>query len=144
LKIFPFILTVGGDPVARPELGLKRACQACGTKFYDLHKNPIICPKCSAVFVVTAAVAARGAAEAGRLKSTDDSALPDTDDVELVSLQDADDEASGKIKGLPDDDIELDDDALGGDDDVFLEDDEEGTGDVSDLIGGDLDDDEEA
>jgi uncharacterized protein (TIGR02300 family) len=136
---------VGGDPVARPELGIKRSCQACGAKFYDLHKTPIVCPTCSAVFVVTAAVAARGhaAAEATRLKAADDAVLSDPDDIELVSLEDADDEASGKIKGLPDDDIELDDDTIGDDADVFLEDDEEVTGDVSDLIGSDLDDDEE-
>jgi uncharacterized protein (TIGR02300 family) len=128
--------------VAKPELGIKRACQACGAKFYDLHKTPITCPRCSAVFVVSAAIAARGGAEAARLKD-DDASSTDSDGVEMVSLQDADDEASGKIKGLPDDDIELDD-SLGDDDDVFLEDDEEDTGDVSGLIGGDLDDDEES
>jgi uncharacterized protein (TIGR02300 family) len=27
-------------------LGLKRICLACGAKFYDLEKNPIVCPKC--------------------------------------------------------------------------------------------------
>jgi uncharacterized protein (TIGR02300 family) len=33
--------------MAKPELGLKRVCVACGTKFYDLGKVPAICPKCS-------------------------------------------------------------------------------------------------
>jgi len=27
-------------------LGIKRTCEACGAKFYDLEKSPIICPKC--------------------------------------------------------------------------------------------------
>jgi len=33
-------------PMAKPELGLKRVCVACGTKFYDLTRAPAICPKC--------------------------------------------------------------------------------------------------
>jgi uncharacterized protein (TIGR02300 family) len=32
--------------MAKPELGLKRVCVACGTKFYDLARAPAICPKC--------------------------------------------------------------------------------------------------
>ena len=32
--------------MAKPELGTKRVCVACGAKFYDLMKNPPVCPKC--------------------------------------------------------------------------------------------------
>ncbi len=32
--------------MAKPELGLKRVCVSCGTRFYDLTKQPAICPKC--------------------------------------------------------------------------------------------------
>lgn len=32
--------------MAKPELGLKRQCVACGTRFYDLMRAPPICPKC--------------------------------------------------------------------------------------------------
>ncbi|MFC7477208.1 TIGR02300 family protein [Dankookia rubra] len=32
--------------MAKPELGLKRVCVACATKFYDLTRAPAICPKC--------------------------------------------------------------------------------------------------
>ncbi|UFN51246.1 TIGR02300 family protein [Roseomonas sp. OT10] len=32
--------------MAKPELGLKRTCVACGTKFYDLARTPAVCPKC--------------------------------------------------------------------------------------------------
>jgi uncharacterized protein (TIGR02300 family) len=32
--------------MAKPELGLKRACVSCGTKFYDLTRAPAVCPKC--------------------------------------------------------------------------------------------------
>ncbi len=32
--------------MAKPELGLKRTCVACGTRFYDLTRTPAVCPKC--------------------------------------------------------------------------------------------------
>ena len=38
-----------GVPMAKPELGLKRVCVSCGTKFYDLTKQPAVCVKCGTV-----------------------------------------------------------------------------------------------
>lgn len=35
-------------------LGTKRTCRACGARFYDLEKPQPVCPKCKAVFDVTA------------------------------------------------------------------------------------------
>lgn len=32
--------------MAKPELGMKRVCVACSTRFYDLQKSPAVCPKC--------------------------------------------------------------------------------------------------
>ena len=32
------------------ELGVKRRCVSCGTKFYDFFKSPINCPNCGAEF----------------------------------------------------------------------------------------------
>ena len=32
--------------MAKPELGTKRVCVSCGTRFYDLTRQPAICPKC--------------------------------------------------------------------------------------------------
>jgi uncharacterized protein (TIGR02300 family) len=37
--------------MTKPELGTKRRCNSCATKFFDLNKDPIVCPKCAAVFV---------------------------------------------------------------------------------------------
>ena len=31
-----------------PDLGSKHECFRCGTKFYDLRKTPVLCPKCHA------------------------------------------------------------------------------------------------
>ena len=40
--------------MARPELGLKRQCMSCGAKFYDLARDPAVCPKCGAVYQAVA------------------------------------------------------------------------------------------
>ncbi len=33
--------------MAKPELGTKRVCVSCGARFYDLARQPAICPKCN-------------------------------------------------------------------------------------------------
>jgi uncharacterized protein (TIGR02300 family) len=32
--------------MAKPELGEKRTCVSCGARFFDLGKEPAVCPKC--------------------------------------------------------------------------------------------------
>ena len=125
--------------MAKPELGLKRQCMSCGAKFYDLSKDPAVCPKCGTVFQ---AVALSRAAPAARAAVVEDEVEIESAGPEMVSLDEV--EASEADKDLPaDDDIDVAvDDAA--DDDTFLEDEEEGDDDVSDLIDGDIEDDEEA
>ena len=36
--------------MAKVEWGKKRKCLNCNAKFYDLNKNPIVCPICNTVF----------------------------------------------------------------------------------------------
>src|SRR5260370_8110540 len=36
--------------VLKQAWGSKRQCQECGARFYDLNKDPIVCPKCHKVF----------------------------------------------------------------------------------------------
>ncbi len=36
--------------MAKPEWGVKRTCLACGARFYDMQKSPIVCPSCEAEF----------------------------------------------------------------------------------------------
>jgi uncharacterized protein (TIGR02300 family) len=33
--------------VAKPEWGTKRICPSCGIRYYDLLREPVICPKCN-------------------------------------------------------------------------------------------------
>src|SRR5262245_56628999 len=49
-----------GHFVAKPALGTKRICSGCEAKFYDLGKDPIVCPTCETVYVVPAPEPPRG------------------------------------------------------------------------------------
>jgi uncharacterized protein (TIGR02300 family) len=42
-------LFLGVCGVAKPEWGSKRICLNCGARFYDLNREPIVCPACSTV-----------------------------------------------------------------------------------------------
>src|SRR3954454_16880203 len=39
------------EAVAPPDRGHKRRCTACAAPFYDLHRSPIVCPKCGVTHV---------------------------------------------------------------------------------------------
>ena len=45
--------------MAKTDWGMKRTCQSCGARFYDLGKAEIACPKCGNVFDPEASVKAR-------------------------------------------------------------------------------------
>ncbi len=129
--------------MARPELGLKRQCMSCGAKFYDLSRDPAVCPKCGTVYQVAAlssttrVPAPAIANRAPREEETEEEAGAP----EMVSLDEVEAAEGG-------DDVSVDDDAdvsdAGGDDDTFLEEDEESGDDVSDFIDGDIESDEES
>ena len=36
--------------MAKAALGQKRVCLHCGARFYDLNKQPIVCPSCGTTF----------------------------------------------------------------------------------------------
>ena len=129
--------------MAKPELGTKRLCGNCGAKFYDLSKDPIVCPKCHTVLEL-AAVSSRSrpdsaAARAAAPVPEEETVAPETAEAEFVSLEDADAEAQGKkpadgeaVEGT-EDEVELEDEGL--DDAAFIEEQEEGDEDVTDIIG---------
>ena len=47
--------------MAKPEWGTKRICPSCGTRYYDMQHDPIVCPKCSTPFDPEAFLRARRA-----------------------------------------------------------------------------------
>jgi uncharacterized protein (TIGR02300 family) len=126
--------------VAKPELGTKRLCGSCAAKFYDLGKDPIVCPKCHTVLQL-AAVTSRSRPEPARTAAVaEEAVVPETQEAEFVSLEEADAEVEGGKK-LPegevvdgaDEEIEIEDEQL--DDAAFIEEQEEGDEDVADIIG---------
>ncbi len=103
--------------MAKPEWGVKRVCQSCAAKFYDLNRSPITCPKCAAAFDPDALLKSRRSRPAPAVKAakpkTADSTVPAAktrpeDDTKL----DGDGE-TGQSGGRPDD---------GDDDDSVLQD----------------------
>lgn len=124
--------------MAKPELGSKRQCESCGAKFFDLNRNPITCPKCGTIFQAASPARAQRAAAS----NDDDEAETDPVAADVVSLEEADDtDAKVAAVAVPDEDIDLgDDDAA---DDTFLEEEEEENDDVSGLIDGDIETDDE-
>jgi uncharacterized protein (TIGR02300 family) len=131
--------------VAKPELGTKRLCAGCGAKFYDLSHVPIVCPKCATVYEIPT-VTARGRPEPAVARApVPEVEIPEPQEAEFVSLEEADAEAQGKkvpAAELADVDEEVEmDESL--DDAAFIEETEEEDTDVSEIIGGDIEDEEE-
>jgi uncharacterized protein (TIGR02300 family) len=120
--------------VAKPKLGTKRICPNCGTRYYDLEKDPIICPKCGTRFEAPT----RGRAAAPAPVDDEVEEVAETPEAEFVTLETADEEASGGAEDAEEDDVEIE--APAGEE--FLEEEEEGEEDVGDIIG-DVDDEEE-
>jgi len=122
--------------VAKPELGAKRQCQACGAKFFDLNRDPIVCPKCGSVFQGATARAERATAK----EEENEDEPANSAGVEMVSLDEVE-AAEEKAADPVVDDIDVDDDESA--DDAFLEEEEEDEDDVSSLIDGEIAPDEE-
>ena len=123
--------------MANPKFGTKRQCLSCEAKFYDLRKDPVLCPHCGTTFSPEAFLQAHmprataGESEYETAEETtppvsDDSVLDtDDDDEDTVSLEhlvdtETDDDANGDTTSTInfDDDVDLDDDD--DDDDRFL------------------------
>jgi uncharacterized protein (TIGR02300 family) len=126
--------------LAKPELGSKRQCQNCGAKFFDLNKDPIVCPKCGTVFQVLAAARARPAAKAEEEEDTEVATPPGVEVVSLDEVEAGEEKAAVEPVG---DDIDVEEDDAEAPDDPFLEEEEEEDDDVTNLIDGDIAPDEE-
>lgn len=118
--------------MAKSELGTKRIDPETGRKFYDLNKDPIVSPYTGKSYPLSYFESA--GSKPVEEEETEEREL-DTEDetVDVVSLEDADDEAKGgdDLPDLGDDDVDLGDD----EEDVFLEDEEEDGDDVTGIVG---------
>lgn len=117
--------------MAKDARGTKRTCQSseCGSRFYDLNRDPIVCPLCGTIYEIAHAPPG----------TVDKSEEAPRKAKEFAADGDADTDV--KV-----DDVELvdaDDDLADADDDSFLEDEEADGGDVTGIIGGAHETDEE-
>jgi uncharacterized protein (TIGR02300 family) len=132
--------------VTKPELGTKRLCANCGVKFFDLNRSPIRCPKCDAV-LQAAPGSPHGRPEAAQAPFRKiEPVVAETPQVKFLSPEDADAETQSKkmSSGDPPDgkeDVELDSERI--DDASFIEEAEDEDTDAAEIIGGDVDRDEE-
>ena len=117
------------DKAAR---GTKRTCQngSCGSRFYDLGRDPIVCPVCGSSYVI-----ARGPVE------------PEREERRAVRKPDPVVGPAAEVEVEAEDalvDVEGGDEALAdAEDDTFLEEEEDGGGDVTAIIGGGTEGDDE-
>ncbi len=130
--------------MAKPELGTKRVCPNCGTKYYDLLRNPITCPNCGTIFELAArerAVPQRAAAPVVD-EEVETEAVVERDP-ELVSLEEVEEDAEPDVGPDVDEDetvipetdpIEIEADIEPDDDPAFLPEEEEEGDDVAGLL----------
>lgn len=126
--------------MAKSELGTKRIDPETGRKFYDLNKDPIVSPYTGKSYPRSYFESVTDTSKDEEEEVEEKELDAEEESAEVVSLEEADDEAKGD--DLPDlgddDDVDLGDD----DDDTFLADEEEEDDDVSGIIGIGEDDDE--
>ncbi|WP_343713096.1 TIGR02300 family protein [Inquilinus sp.] len=105
--------------MAKPEWGAKRICHNCGARYYDLQRDPIICPKCGTEFDPEAFLKSRRSratiidepVEKVRAVKDEDSDALLEDEADEESGED--EEAAEEVEVL--DEAELDDTATGED-----------------------------
>jgi len=105
-RTFCFLSLVKATTMAKPELGSKRICVSCGTKFYDLGRQPAQCPKCGTEQPAEQPRLRRAAAPVDdKLKKRAATPEAETDDVEL-------DDVDTDAAGLEADELEDEDEAI--------------------------------
>jgi uncharacterized protein (TIGR02300 family) len=128
-SIFPILTPTGEAPMAtnKQARGTKRTCQndECGSRFYDLNRNPITCPICGSIYELASApltAAAIEAEEKAARKSKRQAEVADGDELPAVEGEEA----------LAD--VEGEEPVAAEADETFLEEEEDEGGDVSGII----------
>src|SRR5215475_13131665 len=115
--------------VAKPEWGSKRICPSCGTRYYDLMREPVICPKCSTPFDPEAFLKSRRARPAAPVEKELEPVGADELDTELepdeteIAEEEEEEEEAAPLEEAEEEDEELLEDAseLGEDEDDMAE-----------------------
>jgi len=121
----------------KAERGTKRTCQnpECGSRFYDLNRDPITCPVCSTVYEMAVSSAAAAAASGAVVeeKPQRKPVKKPAYTVEGAKPEDAPeaegDDALAVVEGE-------EEPAVADEDETFLEEEEEDGSDMTGIIGG--------
>ncbi len=118
--------------------GTKRACQNCGGKFYDLNRDPIVCPLCSTVFQLVEVRHKPAIAGNAVVDDDEDELAAPSAGIDIVSLDEVEaDEAD--LPDIEDAPLDIDDDEadLGDEDETFIEVEDEDDGEeVTGIVSG--------
>ncbi|MGH6948651.1 MAG: TIGR02300 family protein [Kiloniellales bacterium] len=104
---------VDEEDVTRTEWGSKRLCQSCNIKFYDLNRQPIVCPKCGTVFDPEAILKSRrrGGAKPAKARPVVEAPVkaPAEDELEVAEIDEEDEDLLEDTSelGEDDDDVEV-------------------------------------
>jgi uncharacterized protein (TIGR02300 family) len=114
--------------------GTKRTCQnsECGSRFYDLNRDPVVCPVCGTIYQIASAPAGAAHAEEKAPRK------PKKEYAEEPMVAGAGAEAEEALEP-----VEGEEAIAAEEDETFLEEEEEDGGDMSNIIGGPVAEDDE-
>jgi len=111
----------------KAERGTKRTCQntGCGARFYDLNRDPIMCPMCSTVYSLPVSAGPVGGEGAGQRRAKKPEFVDAVADAPELETEDALADVEGAEESI-----------AAGDEETFLEQEEDEGGDVTSIISG--------
>jgi uncharacterized protein (TIGR02300 family) len=124
--------------MTKPELGTKRLCANCSARYYDLNKTPITCPKCGAPFEVVAATTRSRFGQQAVVSQPEVEPEEAPSETELISREEVETEDVET-----DETNETDETAKDDSEDPLIEEVDDEDTDVSEIIGGDVQDEED-
>ena len=114
--------------MAKPEWGTKRICPSCGTRYYDMTRDPVVCPKCATPFDPEAFLKSRRTRPAAPVEKAVEPVVADDIDADLETAEveaaeDEEEEAGAALEEGEEEDEEMIEDAseLGEDEDDMAE-----------------------
>ena len=88
--------------MAKESWGTKRTCPKCETRFYDLNKNPLLCPNCNNSFDLDSImeVFKKSSKDPTVKKETEETTATEIQDIEpedIILDEDLDEEAGSNV-----------------------------------------------
>jgi uncharacterized protein (TIGR02300 family) len=98
--------------VAKPEWGSKRICPSCGARYYDLLREPVICPKCATPFDAEAFLKSRRTRPAPPVEKELEPVGADEIDAEVETEEEAEAAEEEEEEAVPLEEAEEEDEEL--------------------------------